>query len=93
MIRGGQRIFPRVPLTMIARMVTARLDSDLIRLRQFLRGLETEAEISAGEVDLGSREVATLKREIEDIELYLEHGSKSFLLRIGIDFGAPRHAP
>ena len=77
---------------MIAPMVTARLDSDLVRLRQFLRGLETEAQISSGDIDLGGQEVATLKREIEDIELYLEHGSKSFLLRIDIDFGAPLQA-
>ena len=73
-------------------MVTARLDSDLNRLRQFLHSLEADAEIAVGDIDLGGREVATLKREIEDIELYLEHGSKSFLLRIDIDFGArPGH--
>ncbi len=71
-------------------MVMARLDSDLIRLRQFLKSLEAEA--SAEAIDLGGHEVATLKREIEDIEMFLEHGSKSFLFRIEIDYGAPVRA-
>lgn len=65
-------------------MLKAPTDSDLIRLRQFLRRLEIDAQ---GAVDDAAcrQEIERLKDEIA----YLEAArSKAFLAQIAIDFGA-----
>ena len=51
-------------------MVKTSIDTDLVRLRQFLNRLEADAEIAVGDVDLGGREIESLKREIAYIESY-----------------------
>jgi hypothetical protein len=45
-------------------MVKTSIDTDLVRLRQFLKSLEADAQIAVGDVDLGGQEIETLKREI-----------------------------
>lgn len=72
-------------------MVKTPLNVDLARLRQFLKSLETDAQIAVGDVDLNGREIEILKREIADIEGVLngspDHGTRSVLFQIDIDFG------
>ena len=63
----------------------APTDTDLVRLRQFLHRLETDAKEAVGDAELCRREINKLKNEIA----YLEAArSKAFLAQIGIDFGA-----
>ena len=78
------------------RMVKAPLNVDLARLRQFLKSLETDAQIAVGDVDLNRKEIEILKREIADLEGVLNgsptHGTRAVLFRIAIDYGAqPTH--
>jgi hypothetical protein len=64
-------------------MVRAPREADLVRLRQFLKRLEADAQAAA---DV-RHEIEKLKDEIA----YLEGvRSRAFLFQIGIDFGAPR---
>ena len=77
-------------------MVKTPLNVDLMRLRQFLKALETDAQIAVGDVDLGGREIETLKREIAEIEGVLNgspaHGTRAVLFQIPIDYGThPAH--
>jgi hypothetical protein len=66
-------------------MVKAPTDADLIRLRQFLRRLETDAKGALDGADACRQEIERLKDEIA----YLEAArSKAYLAQIGIDFGA-----
>lgn len=66
-------------------MLKAPTDTDLVRLRQFLHRLETDAKEAVGDAELCRREINKLKNEIA----YLEAArSKAFLAQIGIDFGA-----
>ena len=66
-------------------MLKAPTDADLIRLRQFLRRLESDARSASDE--FCRDEIARLKDEIA----YLEAArSRAFLAQIGIDFGAAR---
>ncbi|HET8974505.1 MAG TPA: hypothetical protein VFN63_14595 [Pseudolabrys sp.] len=66
-------------------MLKAPTDADLIRLRQFLRRLETDAKGALDDVDACRQEIERLKDEIA----YLEAArSKAYLAQIGIDFGA-----
>jgi len=66
-------------------MLKAPTDADLIRLRQFLRRLETDAQGALDDADACRQEIERLKDEIA----YLEAArSKAFLAQIGIDFGA-----
>jgi hypothetical protein len=75
-------------------MVKTPLNVDLMRLRQFLRALESDAQITLADVDLGGHEIEILKREIAEIEGVLngspDHGSRAFLFRIPIDYGTRR---
>jgi hypothetical protein len=75
-------------------MVRTPLNVDLMRLRQFLKALESDAKIALADVDLGGHEIEILKREIAEIEGVLngspDHGSRSFLFRIPIDYGTHR---
>ncbi|HEY6024929.1 MAG TPA: hypothetical protein VIV34_12230 [Pseudolabrys sp.] len=75
-------------------MVKTPLNVDLARLKQFLKSLETDAQISVGDVDLGGEEIEILKREIADIEGVLngspDHGTRAVLFQIAIDFGEHR---
>jgi len=77
-------------------MTSAHTDSDLVRLRQFLRTLEAEAKIAVGGIDPNTREIEILKREIAYLERVQREGpddrSKEILLRIAIDYGASRQA-
>ena len=66
-------------------MLKAPTDTDLLRLRQFLRRLEADANDAVEDAEFCRREIDRLKREIA----YLEAArSKAFLAQIGIDFGA-----
>jgi hypothetical protein len=66
-------------------MLKAPTDADLIRLRQFLRRLEIDAQGAPEDVEFCRNEIARLKDEIA----YLEAArSKAFLAQIAIDFGA-----
>ena len=66
-------------------MLKAPTDADLVRLRQFLHRLESDAKDAVDDVEFCRREIDRLKREIA----YLEAArSKAFLAQIGIDFGA-----
>ena len=66
-------------------MLKAPTDTDLLRLRQFLRRLEADANEAVEDAEFCRREIDRLKREIA----YLEAArSKAFLAQIGIDFGA-----
>jgi hypothetical protein len=49
-------------------MIKTSIDTDLVRLRQFLNRLEADAQIAVGDVDLGGQEIESLKREIAYIE-------------------------
>lgn len=69
------------------RMLRAPTDADLIRLRQFLQRLETEAQGAIDDADPCRHEIEKLKDEIA----YLEAArSRAFLAQIGIDFGSAR---
>jgi len=66
-------------------MLKAPTDTDLLRLRQFLRRLEADANEALEDAEFCRREIDRLKREIA----YLEAArSRAFLAQIGIDFGA-----
>jgi hypothetical protein len=66
-------------------MLKAPTDIDLVRLRQFLRRLESDAKDAVEDVEFCRREIDRLKTEIA----YLEAArSKAFLAQIGIDFGS-----
>jgi hypothetical protein len=75
-------------------MVKTSIDTDLVRLRQFLRTLEAEAQIEVGDVDLDGQEIEILKREIAYIEGILNGdpycGTRALLFQIPIDFSAAR---
>ncbi len=75
-------------------MVKTPLNVDLARLRQFLKSLEADAQITVGDVDLAGREIEILKREIADLEGVLngspDHGTRAVLFQIAIDFSAQR---
>ncbi len=77
-------------------MASVHTDSDLVRLRQFLKTLEAEAEIAVGGIDPNTREIEILKREIAYLERVQRDGpddrSKEILLQIAIDYGASRRA-
>lgn len=77
-------------------MTSAHTDSDLVRLRQFLRTLEAEAKIAVGGIDPNTREIEILKREIAYLERVQRDGpddrSKEILLQIAIDYGSSRRA-
>jgi len=77
-------------------MAKAPLNVDLARLRQFLKSLETDAQISVDDVDLNGQEIELLKREIADIEGVLngspDHGTRAVLFQIDIDFGVDHHS-
>jgi hypothetical protein len=65
-------------------MLKAPTDADLIRLRQFLRRLETDVQGALDDPEAYRYEIERLKDEIA----YLEAArSKAFLAEIGIDFG------
>ena len=67
-------------------MVRAPREADLVRLRQFLKRLEADAQAARGNGDV-RHEIEKLKDEIA----YLEGvRSRAYLFQIGIDFGAPR---
>jgi hypothetical protein len=67
-------------------MVRAPREADLVRLRQFLKRLEADAQAARGNGDV-RHEIEKLKDEIA----YLEGvRSRAFLFQIGIDYGAPR---
>ena len=84
-ICSGKPLFAaRGPVT-IGRMLKAPTDTDLVRLRQFLHRLETDAKEAVDDAESYRREINKLKNEIA----YLEAArSKAFLAQIGIDFGA-----
>ena len=66
-------------------MLKAPTDTDLLRLRQFLRRLESDANEAVEDAEFCRREIDRLKSEIA----YLEAArSKAFLAQIAIDFGA-----
>jgi hypothetical protein len=66
-------------------MLKAPTDTDLLRLRQFLRRLEADANEAVEDAEFCRREIDRLRREIA----YLEAArSRAFLAQIGIDFGA-----
>lgn len=68
-------------------MLKAPTDADLIRLRQFLHRLESDAQRAVDDAEFSRREIDRLKSEIA----YLETArSKAFLAQIGIDFGSER---
>jgi|SRR6476659_7409248 hypothetical protein len=68
-------------------MLKAPTDADLIRLRQFLHRLESDAKDAVEDAEFCRREINRLKSEIA----YLEAArSKAFLAQIGIDFGSER---
>jgi hypothetical protein len=75
-------------------MVKTPLNVDLVRLKQFLRSLETDAQMTVGDIDLAGQEIETLKREIADIEGVLngspKHGTRAVLFQIAIDYGGQR---
>ena len=68
-------------------MVKAPSETDLVRLRQFLKRVEADAQRMADEVDVARPEMAMLKDEIAYLEAV---GSKAFLLQIDIDYAAAR---
>ena len=66
-------------------MLKAPTDADLVRLRQFLHRLESDAKDAVEDAEFFRREIDRLKSEIA----YLEAArSKAYLAQIGIDFGA-----
>ena len=66
-------------------MTSAHTDFDLVRLRQFLRTLEAEAQMAVGDIDPNTREIELLKREIAYLERVQRDGPttgpKKFCLR------------
>ena len=84
---SGKILFELRSRAMIALMVKAPSEADLVRLRHFLKRVETDAQRMPGEIDVARPEIAMLKGEIA----YLESvGSKAFLLQIDIDYAAAR---
>jgi hypothetical protein len=77
-------------------MIKTSIDTDLVRLRQFLTRLEADAQIAVGDVDLDGQEIESLKREIAYIEGILNGdprcGPRAFLFQIPIDYGSSRRA-
>lgn len=72
-------------------MLKAPTDADLIRLREFLKRLESDAQTApgGGDIEFCRHEIEMLKEEIA----YLEAArSKAFLAQIAIDFGTSRQA-
>jgi hypothetical protein len=68
-------------------MLKAPTDADLIRLRQFLHRLESDAQRAVDDAEFSRYEIDRLKSEIA----YLETArSRAFLAQIGIDFGSER---
>ncbi|MGB7770563.1 MAG: hypothetical protein WBL43_01750, partial [Pseudolabrys sp.] len=87
----------RSPVTEYDRdMSSVHSDSDLVRLRQFLKTLEAEARMEIGGIDPNAREIEILKREIAYLEGVQRGGaderSKKLLLQIAIDYGASQRA-
>lgn len=69
-------------------MLRAASETDLLRLRHFLRRLENDArQTGGGDLQSSGREIARLKEEISYLEAFR---SKAFLLQIPIDYGARR---
>lgn len=66
-------------------MLKAPTDADLIRLRQFLHRLESDAKDAVEDVEFCRREIDRLKSEIAYLEVAR---SRAFLAQMGIDFGA-----
>ncbi len=74
-------------------MVRSPTNADVIRLQQFLKALEADAEIKLGDIDLRAGEIARLKREISYLESVVNVGpSKAYLFQIAIDYGASQPA-
>ena len=70
-------------------MIKAPTEADLVRLKQFLRKLESDARIAVGDIDVDRHEIEMLKHEIA----YLEDArSRAFLFQIEIDYGASHSA-
>jgi hypothetical protein len=66
-------------------MLKAPTDADIVRLRQFLVRLESDAQEGVEDAEFCQHEIDRLKSEIA----YLEAArSRAFLAQIGIDFGA-----
>jgi hypothetical protein len=65
-------------------MLKAPTDADLIRLRQFLHRLESDAKDAVEDVEFCRREIDRLKSEIAYLEVAR---SRAFLAQMGIDFG------
>jgi hypothetical protein len=71
-------------------MRKAPTDIDLIRLRNFLQRLESDAQHAVEGAELWEHEIGRLKDEIT----YLEAArSRAFLAQIAIDYGATRVSP
>jgi hypothetical protein len=68
-------------------MIKAPTEADLVRLKQFLRKLESDSQIAVGDVD--HHEIEMLKHEIAYLE---DVRSRAFLFQIEIDYGASRSA-
>jgi hypothetical protein len=75
-------------------MSSVHSDSDLIRLRQFLKRLEAEARMEIGGIDPNAREIEILKREIAYLEGVQRGGAdeRSKKLLLQIDYGASQRA-
>jgi hypothetical protein len=70
-------------------MVKAPTEADLVRLKQFLRKLESDAQIAVGDINVDRHEIEMLKHEIAYLE---DVRSRAFLFQIEIDYGASRSA-
>jgi hypothetical protein len=70
-------------------MIKAPTEADLVRLRQFLRKLESDARIAVGDLDVDRNEIEMLRHEIAYLE---DLRSRAFLFQIEIDYGASRSA-
>jgi hypothetical protein len=70
-------------------MVKAPTEADLVRLKQFLRKLESDAQIDVGDINVDRHEIEMLKHEIAYLE---DVRSRAFLFQIEIDYGASRSA-
>ncbi|MGC2013959.1 MAG: hypothetical protein WA693_23295 [Pseudolabrys sp.] len=75
-------------------MSSVHSDSDLVRLRQFLKTLEAEARMEIGGIDPNAREIEILKREIAYLEGVQRGGAdeRSKKLLLQIDYGASQRA-
>ena len=75
-------------------MSSMHSDSDLVRLRQFLKTLEAEARMEIGGIDPNAREIEILKREIAYLEGVQRGGAdeRSKKLLLQIDYGASQRA-